>query len=101
MITALGVTCLALILAHGAPGLDHMAGMDEGDHPAKVALSLCLAVVQGGLILLAVIGGTALMRRRSPRRIEVTRPRLFAVGCRERSGPPARAGPAVLQVFLR
>lgn len=98
---ALALTCLTLILAHGAPGLDHMAGMDQGDHVAKAAISLCLAVVQGGVVLLVALGGTVLLRRRSARRPSAPRTVALSSPLRNLPVPAARAGPAVLQVFLR
>lgn len=98
---ALALTCLTLILAHGAPGLDHMAGMDHGDQMTEAAISLCLAVVQGGLVVLVALGGAALLRRRPPRTIGVGRALALASPPRNLSVPAARAGPAVLQVFLR
>ena len=97
---ALALTCLTLILAHNAPGLDHMAGMDHGDQMTKAAISLCLAVVQGGLVVLVALGGAALLRRR-PRTIGVGRALALASPPRNLSVSAARAGPAVLQVFLR
>lgn len=98
-LAALGLTCLALIVVHGAPGLDHMAGSDDGDQMTAAAISLCLAVVQGGVLLLVTLGGTAFLRRRATR-IVGGAPAL-STPLRSPPVPAARAGPSVLQVFLR
>jgi hypothetical protein len=100
-VSALALTCLTLILAHGAPGLDHMASMDQGDHMGKAAISLCLAIVGAGLSMLVLSGGTTLWRGRAPRRIASNAPGVLITHLRHVSAPEARAGPARLQVFLR
>lgn len=100
-VAALALTCLTLILAHGAPGLAHMDSMDQGDHMADAAISLCLAIVAAGLSLLVLTGATALLRRRAPRRMAGNAAGVLTARMRRLSAPAARAGPARLQVFLR
>ena len=78
-----------------------MAGSGDGDQMTAVAVSLCLAVIQGGALLAVALGGTALLRRRATR---VVGSGGAAARSTPRPYPPvpaARAGPAVLQVFLR
>lgn len=93
----LALACLALAWAHSAPAAEHMAV--DGDSVA--AISTCLAVASTGLGLLAAVGGVLALRRRRPwLRLAPTAPVSFS---RTRLPGPAaaRAGPAVLQVFLR
>lgn len=90
--------CLALLLAHSGPGLDHMDEMDHGT--AKAVMSLCLAVVGSAVALLGAWAGA--QTRRPP----ICLRRDFAMGTmdlrfRTQPLPAARAGPARLQVFLR
>jgi hypothetical protein len=100
-LAALGLTCLALIVAHGGPGLDHMAGSDDADQMTAVAVSLCLAVIQGGALLVAALGGTAHLRRRATRIVGNDGAAARSIPRPNPPVPAARAGPAVLQVFLR
>lgn len=95
---ALASLCGALIWAHGAPGADHMAG----DHQeGSSALGICLAVLQGGLALFVVGGATALLLRRLRRRRGATHRTPSRASIVPVPVPvPARAGPAILQVFL-
>ena len=95
---ALALICLALAWAHSAPAQDHMAG--EEDQMAAM-ISMCLAVVSTGLALVAAVGGMlSLRRRRPPIRLMPTLPvSLSRTPLLSPANP--RAGPAVLQVFLR
>ena len=99
---ALSLVCLALLLAHGGPGLEHMETMEHGpaDGPVKVVMSVCLAVIAGAAVLLGAWNG---LRRRRPGAWLVQRFRPAAHGIRLSSKPlpAARAGPAQFQVFLR
>lgn len=96
---SLAAICIALLLAHGAPGLDHMDdGMDQGTHAGAV-ISMCLGVIQAGFAVLVIVGIVALARRRFVRtsRVDPIWPS-DAFGRRPERFP--RAGPAALQVFL-
>lgn len=107
----------ALVVAHGALGATHMAspalpaqmGMEMHGHPAAPAddgamsdmVAMCLAIAETAAIgfgLLAVVAALrlalAFVRARIPDARVAGRPR----PARARA---ARAGPAVLQVFLR
>ena len=95
---ALALVCLALAWAHSAPGQDHMAAEDD---QMTATISMCLAVVSTGLTLLAAVGGMlSLRRRRPPIRLMPSVP-LSLSHNRLLRPASARAGPAVLQVFLR
>jgi hypothetical protein len=94
---------LAVTLAHGLPGQNHMGGMDESDGSHDVpsaVISVCLAVVEVGVAGAALLGWRLLVRRRGnlPRRIDAWPGDLFALD-RRLIVPKARAGPAKLQVF--
>lgn len=107
----------AIVVAHGALGAEHMDAsggtpmtMVHGDHGGAAVdqpdvmhamVAMCLAIAETAAIgfgLLAVIAALrlalALVRPRMPDVLPTSRPRMAAV-------PSARAGPAVLQVFLR
>lgn len=113
----------ALMLAHGAPGAGHAggasgsaamgahdlsmgahhppAGADHGGMSLDDALAMCLAITETaafGFALLALIGAWRCARHR----LSLSTPRASALSAAV--VPPsaaARAGPAVLQVFLR
>ncbi|MGK2936201.1 MAG: hypothetical protein ACSLFR_00085 [Solirubrobacteraceae bacterium] len=117
------VLASALMLAHGAAGAAHgsgapgpaamgahdlsmgahhpPAGADHGGMSLDQALAMCLAITETaafGFALLAVIAAW----RCTLHRLSVITPRMAAVSAAV--VPPraaARAGPAVLQVFLR
>lgn len=98
----LALTCLALLAAHSGPGLSHMEEMDHA--PTEAAVSLCLAVLGPTVLLLGAWQG---LLRRIGRR---SRTILLALRRDQRpkpwpsprlSIPRVRAGPPVLQVFLR
>lgn len=121
--TAALVLASALMLAHGAAGAGHLtstqaaaamgahqlsmgahhppAGADHGGMTLEDALAMCLAVTETaafGFALLAVIAAW----RSALRHLSVSTPRATAPWVAV--APPhaaARAGPAVLQVFLR
>jgi hypothetical protein len=92
---AIALLSLVLALAHSGAGEHRMSGDEMG-----AAISVCLAVVEGGgAVLLLTLGCASLARRRAsygpagplrsalvPRRVGPDRP---------------RAGPDLLQVFLR
>lgn len=117
------VLASALMLAHGAAGAGHLggapgsagmgahdltmgahhppAGADHGGLSLDDALAMCLAVTETaafGFALLAVIAAW----RCALHRPTATVPRPAAAGVAVAPpGAAARAGPAVLQVFLR
>jgi hypothetical protein len=97
----LGAVCVTLVLSHGAVEADHMTAGDGDPGMSEVAISICLAIVQAGAFLLAVAGGVARLRRRPP--IRLVRDTAFRSAGQPTPvlAPPARAGPAALQVFLR
>lgn len=97
---ALALMCLAVAWAHSAPAAHDMDS--GGDDQMAPIVSICLAVVQVAVgLVAAVVGATALIRRRLPRLTRATAAAevFFARGLI----PPvaARAGPAGLQVFRR
>lgn len=94
----LAFVCLALAWAHSAPAADHMAA--EDDQMASV-ISMCLAVASAGLALLAAVGGMFWLRRRRPPIRLMPAVWLSLSRISLPSPASARAGPAVLQVFLR
>jgi hypothetical protein len=92
---------MALVLAHGAVGGGHMTADEHDPGTSETAISICLAVVEAGGLLLAVVGGMARLRRRPPICLP-GRDAMHALAPHSRVlAPPTRAGPAVLQVFLR
>lgn len=98
---ALAVICVVLLVAHSGPGVEHMAGMDQGDEMSQTVASTCLAVLAVGVVLAAITGGVARLRRSAPLNLVAPR-RSFLTPCRAAvPGIQARAGPALLQVFLR
>ncbi len=97
--SAVVLLSVALAWAHGAPGDDHMGGGHDGD---GAMVSMCLAVIQavGSVAVVALLGAMVLARRR---RVALL---LVGAGATGRVVGPqvryrARAGPEVLQVFLR
>jgi hypothetical protein len=94
LVADLGVLALALVLEHSGLGHGEMADTDMGE-----AISMCLAIVEAGAVL---IGASALLRTRP--RFAPAAHRMFvgpvvavrAAGVRI---PSARAGPSLLQVF--
>jgi hypothetical protein len=87
----LSALCVALAVEHSGLGQEHMGE----------AISMCLAVVEGGALALAA--GLGLRKTRLPRPPRRTR----AVGIHRvayaplSAAPLPRAGPSLLQVFLR
>ena len=97
----LGLICLALVLAHGGSGVEHMGEMNHDSAPAKAVVSLCLAVLGSAVALLGAWRGLARLGRRG---LPVPRSwwRAFSAAVSAaRLDAPARASPARLQVFLR
>jgi hypothetical protein len=93
---------LAVAMAHGLPGQDHMGGMDGSsgsqDMPSAV-ISICLAVLEVGVVGAALLGWRLLRRRQEfPGRIESGHFGSITLD-RRANVPSARAGPARLQVF--
>lgn len=93
---------LAVTLAHGLPGQDHMGGMDGSsgsqDMPSAV-ISICLAVLEVGVVGAALLGWRLLrLRQEFPGRIESGHFGSITLD-RRANVPSARAGPARLQVF--
>lgn len=97
---ALALVCLAVAWTHSAPAAHDMDV--GGDDQMAPIVSICLAVVQIAVgLLAAVVGATTIVHRRAPRRSSPTATTgLFLA---QRLTPPvaARAGPAALQVFRR
>jgi len=97
LLGAIALISLVVLWAHSAPGEHHSADQ-EG---MGTVIGICLAVLEGGGVLLL---GVVLLRR-----IQRARPRLarFLVPPTPTFVPPVsspakpRAGPASLQVFLR
>lgn len=100
---AIATLGIAVAMAHGLPGQDHMGGMDgsSGSHEVPSAvITVCLAVVEVGVAGGALLGWRLLLRRRPdfPRRIEAGLVGTISVD-RHLDAARARAGPARLQVF--
>lgn len=100
VIVALG---LAVALAHGAPGQDHMAGMggmDDSRVSQSAVVSACLAVLEVGSTGAVLLGGWFLFRRQRATDPSELQPSLVSLAAeRTPSLPRARAGPALLQVY--
>ena len=97
ILAAVGALCTALAWAHGPSGDDHMGG----DEMAQ-AISTCLAVIDVGLgLLVGALAIASVRRRRPPRSISGKPWRGAAPPLPAITPIRPRAGPAVLQVFLR
>ncbi len=100
VIIALGI---AVAVAHGAAGQDHMGGLGgmEDSHVGQSAVvSMCLAVLEAGAAGAVLLGGSLLVRRRpadTPR--DLGAPFLSTATERKLPVPRARAGPSLLQVY--
>ena len=96
---ALGLVCLALAWAHGAPETHEMSAM--GDDSMAEAATICLAVLQVGSGLLTLVLGALLLQRWRDRRRVLGAAFERGVGIRIVPTPTfsARAGPAALQVL--
>lgn len=94
IIGAVGFLCLAIAWMHGTPAGHETAGHED----MGVVVSICLAVLEAGLGLIAVVSTVRWLQRRRPGRNREIAPRirLAPVICPEGW---ARAGPADLQVF--
>ena len=97
----LGLICLALVFAHGAPGLEHMSAMDHDSAPAKAVVSLCLAVLGSAVAVLGVWRGLVRLGLRDPRPVGRCSETFSALVPAAPFDGRARASPARLQVFLR
>ena len=96
LLAVLGALVLALAVEHTGVGHGEMEGGDMGG-----VVTMCLAVVQAAALL---VGAAALLKAR-PRRAIPPR-ELFAVPAIAMptpvlGSPLSRAGPSLLQVFLR
>lgn len=95
-VASLILICLAVLLTHAGLGA---AEMPEGGHEmGTIAISICLAVLDTALFILA---GFGLLRPVVRRGKAADRPIRSARFECKRVAPAARAGPSVLQVFLR
>jgi hypothetical protein len=96
---AIAFLSLAFALAHTGVGEHRMSGDEMGDE-MRAVISVCLAVVEGGTaILLLTLGRASLARRRASYARAVP---LRSALVPRRVGPARpRAGPDLLQVFLR
>ena len=92
----LGVLALAVALEHSGLGHGEMSDTDMGQ-----AISMCLAIVQAGAVLVRALA----LARTSPRfaraLVDFFAPPLLALPATSTAIPPSRAGPPVLQVFRR
>lgn len=92
------LVCMVVVVAHSDPGGHDMGGMEGADSAMSDAMSICLAVLGVGSLM--VIGGVIISRRRrfpsfpTDARTVFTRPVAVRL-----PGFRARAGPSVLQVF--
>lgn len=93
---AISLVALVVLLAHSGPDAHPMP-----DHDAMgTAAAVCLAVLEGGGVLLLGLGLLSLIRRARPPFTPYRLPRA-PIQIMRRLGPaPPRAGPAELQVFL-
>lgn len=99
LLCLVGLICFSIASAHGGPASEHMSSEHQGGDAASIA-SVCLAVLQiGGAVAFVLVAALVTRRSRRSRFAAAARPAQpeasFAVRHR------ARAGPAVLQVFLR
>ena len=90
---------LVVLWEHSAPGGHEMS--DQGGMGAETAVGICLAVLQGGGVLLLGIGLLAAVRRARPSYAPARIPPAPVLVPRRLSPARPRAGPATLQVFLR
>ena len=93
---------IAMVLAHGSLAGGHMDAMgSHGDEESQMeaVAEMCLAVLQVGGGMLAVLGVVLIGRRRSTRRLPTLAYRHGGVLARNPRSPLARAGPSVLQVY--
>ena len=93
----LGTILAALVWSHS--GGEAMVMADE--HPAEIAMAVCLAILNATLLVAVGIGLGSLRRR-----FELSSPSACQTGprpgvMRPLQRPPPRAGPSQLQVFLR
>ena len=93
---------IAVVLAHGSLGGAHMdATSSHGGEESQMeaVADMCLAVLQVGGGMLAVLGVALIGRRRTTHRLPALVRRCVAIDFRNLAPPPARAGPSVLQVY--
>ena len=102
MIGAIVALGLAVAMAHGALGQDHMAGMDGSRVSQSAVVSACLAVLEVGSAGAVLLGGWLSFKRQRATDPSELRIRLAPMAAgRTASLPAARAGPALLQVYRR
>lgn len=73
-------------------------GLAMDGMPAGEVVAVCVAIMQTGVVAVAVL---ALVAGVGPRRLRVPRLSLITQCTPQPRAVPARAGPATLQVFLR
>jgi hypothetical protein len=98
LLATLGVLAVALVIEHSGLGHGEMADTDMGQ-----AISMCLAIVEAGAVLVGAIALFKIRPRFSPApRGLLAGPVLSVAGTGPRMpSASARAGPSVLQVFRR
>ncbi len=96
---AIALISLVLLWEHSAPGGHHMS--DHEGMGAGTVVGICLAVLQGGGMLMLGFGLLGMIRRARPRPVPVSLPPTPLVVPQPGSPARPRAGPATLQVFLR
>jgi hypothetical protein len=95
---AIALISAVVLWAHSAPGGRHMP---MPDHEMGAAIGVCLAVLEAGTVLLLGIGLSAIVRRQRRSFAPQPMPALPLLTPSDDSPARPRAGPALLQVFLR